>query len=420
MTIANNPANPGAVIVDGHGRADLGVVRALGEKGVPIYLLTDDRWSPVALSRYITRRFVFPPPHTTEEERIGGLVEIGKRFKHKPVFFSTGDSSLTLFSRHRTRLEPYFHHHLADAELIEKLYDKAGFAVLAGEKELKVPHSVVPRTADHLAGEMGSLTFPVMVKPFEKRRWAQHPEIYELTGGNLKGVRIDTPEALMTFYKKVAAFDSGMVVQDYIEGRDEAIYSLHAYMSGEGEMLGAFTGQKLRTWPIHRGIGCFQDSVYEPRVIEVGEEILRKLGYVGHAIVQMKRVPDSDDFLVFEINCRYSTWNYLHSAAGVNLPYAAYRDSLGEKQEALPRQREGIRWIDLPNDLKAFAAYRRIGEWSLGGWLRSYLGRNCYAVFAWNDPRPVLVPLAAVSRRAMTAPARWARRAAGMEGATSG
>lgn len=406
----NQESNPGAVVIDGHGRADLGLIRALGERGVPVYLLTDERSSPAAFSRYVKKVIRFPGRDADDTERVTALVEIGRQFRHKPVFFSTGDSSMVLFSRHRKRLEQYFHHHLSAPELIEDLYDKIRFVELGERAALEVPFGLVPKDLGALEAALEKFTFPVMVKPAEKRRWAEHPEMYALTGGNLKGVRIETPQALLEFYRAASRYDTGLVIQDYIEGRDEAIYSLHAYIDRQGELVGAFTGQKLRTWPIHRGIGCFQLSVYEPAVVEAGRRALQALGYTGHAVVQMKRVPGTDRFKIFEINCRYSSWCYLHARAGVDLPYAAYRDSLGLPPRPLPRQQEGVRWIDAGNDIRAFLAYRRLGEWRFKDWLRSYSGENCYAFFDWRDPLPAAVPPARGCYRAVSFPIRWARR----------
>jgi D-aspartate ligase len=406
----NSAENPGAIIIDGHGQSDLGVVRALGERGVPVYLFTDSRCSPVALSRYVSEVLPFPGSGAGEEERVGALVQAGKRFRHRPVFFSTGDSSAVLFSRHRTILEAYYLHHLSAPELVEGLYDKIRFAELASERSLEVPFTLAPKTLAELEAALDRFRFPVVVKPAEKRRWAEHPEIIALVHGNLKAVRIDTPEALLDFYRVVARYDTAIVIQNYIEGRDEAIWELHAFIDRDGDLVGVFTGRKLRTYPVHRGIGCFQVSEYEPAVVEVGLRTLRALGYTGHAAVQLKRLPGSNRFEIFEINCRYSAWNDLHRRAGVNMPYAAYCDCLGQKQLPLPRQREGMRWVDVSNDLRAFRDYRRLGEWSLAQWARSYIGRNHYAFFDWRDPLPGLVPYGRGAMRLASLPLRWRRR----------
>lgn len=398
--INNDSRNPGAVVIDGHGQADLGVVRALGETGIPVYLATSSRENAVVFSRFVTRIFPFPQPKSADEEKVQALLAIGRQFRERPVFFSTGDSSLLLFSRNRSRLEEYFRHHIGDAELVEICNDKMRFAELARSARLAVPISLVPRSREELLNGIVELKFPVMAKPSEKKNWDQYPEVYRIVNGNLKGVKIQSAEALVRLYDDLTPYDNRIVIQEYIEGRDENIFSLHTYIDREGRVVGWFTGQKIRTYPIHRGIGCFQLSVRNGEVKKVGLEMLNKIGYTGHAIVQVKQLPGSNAFQAFEINCRYSTWNYLHSKAGVRLPVAAYEDSLGSRPPILPEQREGVRWIDMANDIKAFRDYRRVGEWGWAGWLRTYVGRNCYAQFAWNDPMPWLMPRLARVRRA--------------------
>jgi len=388
--IENNPDNPGALVIDGLGRADLGVVRALGERGVPVYLATNDFSTPVNRSRFVRGRFAFPDRAQPEAERVLALTAIGRQFAHRPVFFSTGDSSLLLFSRHRGEFEPFFRHHLARTDLLEELNDKRRFAKFAQEQELVVPASLVPDSLDALKAGLHRLRFPVMVKPAEKKYWDKHPEIQRIVGGDFKGVRVATPDELVSLYEALTPYDNRVVIQEYIEGRDEEIFSLHIFIDRNGVPRGWFTGQKIRTYPIHRGVGCFQLSVINRDVYRVGLEALQKIRYTGHAIVQVKRAPYRGTFLIMEINCRYSTWNYLHTRAGVNEPYMAYRDSLGLEVHVAAEQIEGARWIDAENDIRAFSAYRRIGEWTTLAWLRTYVGRNCYAVFAWNDVRPWL------------------------------
>jgi len=68
-------------------------------------------------------RRVFPVPARSRPEalRVEALLAIEATFEQPPVFFSSGDSSLLLFSRNRSVLEPFFRRHLADAKLVEHL-----------------------------------------------------------------------------------------------------------------------------------------------------------------------------------------------------------------------------------------------------------------------------------------------------------
>ena len=65
----------------------------------------------------------------------------------------------------------------------------------------------------------------------------------------------------------------------------------------------------------------------------------------------------------------------LTACAGVTLPLIAYRDVLGMPQQPLPRRQVGMWYINGKNDFRAMRQYLRLGEWSLGGYLRSLLRR---------------------------------------------
>jgi D-aspartate ligase len=402
VVIANRAENPGAVIVDGHGHTDLGVVRALGTMGVPVYLVTNNPHGPVRYSRYLAGVFSFPPDAAPELDKIKALRQIGRRFRHRPVLFSTGDTTLMLMSRHRTALEHYYRHHLANEALVEQLNDKRLFAQLAGRHQLPVPMTIVPGNRQELEAALWGLRFPVIVKPAEKRNWARFPAMLEITGGNLKGVRVESARELLRLYDRLSPFNSELVIQEYIEGRDEALYSLYVYIDRKQEVKGWALSQKIRTQPPHCGVATFSVTRTERSIYRLGVSALHALGVTGLAILQVKWSEPHHSYLILEINARHGTSISLYPEAGVNLPYVAYKDSLGQDVTPLGEQEEGVRWADLRGDLRALKKYRAIGEWSWTDFLRSYFGRRTYALFSWSDPVPALVPLwARIRRRSM-------------------
>jgi predicted ATP-grasp superfamily ATP-dependent carboligase len=84
----------------------------------------------------------------------------------------------------------------------------------------------------------------------------------------------------------------------------------------------------------------------------------------------------------------------LHAAqCGVPLSLMAYCDALGGPIPAARPTRLGVRWIVLERDLRAALEYRRRGELTIRGWLRSLAGPKVFGYWAWDDPRPALVRL---------------------------
>jgi predicted ATP-grasp superfamily ATP-dependent carboligase len=131
------------------------------------------------------------------------------------------------------------------------------------------------------------------------------------------------------------------------------------------------------------------ETVEDLSVYETGRECLTRLGYTGKAFVQVKKDPRNGQPYVFEINCRYPASNYLQVVAGVNMPRAAYRSILSQ-----PVEKEsptiGVRWAHVSNDFKALLDYRKLGEWTVLSWFRSYRKVRGLAVWSFVDLRPGL------------------------------
>src|SRR6185436_11778180 len=90
-----------------------------------------------------------------------------------------------------------------------------------------------------------------------------------------------------------------------------------------------------------------------------------------------------------EVNPRFSLWNHLGAASGVNLPLLAHRDLAGRAAAPPPAPRAGVRWLSLADDARAFVRdYAPAGELTLGRWLASLQGPKIFDVFAWDDPSP--------------------------------
>jgi predicted ATP-grasp superfamily ATP-dependent carboligase len=139
--------------------------------------------------------------------------------------------------------------------------------------------------------------------------------------------------------------------------------------------------------PVHAGVGTLVESVEVPDLVSITLESLGRMGHVGASGVCFKRDREGD-FKAFEVNLRTNMWNSLALACGVNVPLAIWRDALDMPVEAVPGYRSGVRWLDLLNDLSAFRAYRREGEWRLLSYLHSLRSVRAFAYLDPRDPVP--------------------------------
>ena len=415
---------PVAVVLSclGGSQGDLGVVRALGREGVRV-VLVDEGPGAAAWSRYVAERYRVPgfghdgavlevlervaAPHC------GTSAENAAPFHHphKPVLIPTADPDLDFVTRHRDRLERHFALVSPRAELVRACLDKARFAAWAADHHLPVPRTWRPQGLQAVQAIDQEATFPLILKPVYPPSWTREP-VCTMVGG-LKALTVGDACALEQAYRRIAAVDPALVVQDFIPGRDDRLYSLHAYLDAQSRPLAWFAGRKLRTYPVDAGIGCLVESVHEPALVDEGLAALQRVGWTGFALMQFKHDPRDGRFKLLEINPRTSSWNLLAAACGVNLPWIACRDAMGLPPLAPPRQRNGLRYLYLENDWRAFLDYRRRGELSTWGWLASMRRVRVCQLLALDDPGPFLHDLSVKTGRAWRALARAVGRPQG-------
>src|SRR2546423_8973420 len=102
----------------------LGIIRSLGRLGVPVYATVEDRFTPVAMSRYLTRAFVLDNrvPHT--ERLLTDLGTIGERLGRPTILVPTDDSAAAFVAEHSDALAKWFIFPRLPRELPRRLANK--------------------------------------------------------------------------------------------------------------------------------------------------------------------------------------------------------------------------------------------------------------------------------------------------------
>jgi predicted ATP-grasp superfamily ATP-dependent carboligase len=383
----------------GGSQGDLGVVRTLGRAGVDVTVVSEYEDSPVRHSRYTKDFRVCPTLTRDDDATLEFLTRLAQEEEDPPVLFPTADPDLALVDRLREPLAQGYRLFISRPEIIASFTDKGRFFHYASAYGFPVPRTVVPGADQDVAEIAGDFHFPVIVKPLVPQTWTT-PEVYRLVAGK-KAIRVDDADALTGLCQALRPHDPDFAIQEYVHGRDDRLYSVHAFISSAGRPLGAFAGQKIRTYPTYAGIGCFVKSVHMPDLVETGLRLLSAVDYTGLALLQFKQDERSGEFKLLEINPRASSWNLLAYACGVNLPYLAYCDAIGREVEPVAPKfvRRGYLFFD--HDVRAFLDYRKHGDWTWPSWIRSLLGRNVYQYLAWDDLAPFIRTLGATARRAL-------------------
>ncbi|HKS16252.1 MAG TPA: ATP-grasp domain-containing protein [Planctomycetota bacterium] len=373
---------------------DISLVRALGRSGIPVAVAAAPD-SPLRRSRYCAELVPTPSWVESPDAALDALIAWGRDQRDAPVLFYQGDHDLLAVSRGRSRLAPHLRCVLPPADLVEDLGDKVRFAALAARLRLPVPVTLTLKRGPDLAGMLQHWAdFPCVLKPNTRS-----PRFAEVSQRQ-KAIRVENRRELDAHRALIESYDSDFVLQAAVEGGEERIESYHAYVRPGGQVMGEFTGRKVRTLPRLFGHSTYVEITDEADVRNLGRSILEKIAFSGVAKVDFKRDARTGRLFLLEINARFSLWHHPGAAAGVSIPALVYRDCVepGTARPAGPA-RAGVRWASLRDDFRAFKEYRAAGEVSLFRWLVQAASADINESFMFRDPIPGLAGLGGSVRR---------------------
>lgn len=375
---------------------EIGLVRSLGEAGIPVYVGSyyDDNIG--LYSRYCAKHLRLS--HSSTDSFADELIEFGKTQSQKLVFFSDDDRAVLTLSRNRDRLSKYYHFNLPPPETVEDVLDKRRFALVAQRLNLPVPLSFMPKIFDELECSANKISYPCVLKPASKDDWWT-PDFLRIVGPYRKAIQCDTKDELIDYYKKVVQVNKNVVLQEYIAGNDANLFSANMYLNTRGEMLAYFIGHKLRIYPIHAGVASLVETIDDNSILDAALDAAKKLKITGHFNIQFKRDSNTNALKIMEVHTRNSLWCYLATGAGRNISAIAYYDMLGVKCPLKSNYRIGVKWLDPAKDIKGFKDYRRKGELTVWSWLNSLRGKRVYHVFSWKDPLPAIADIWFIVKR---------------------
>lgn len=358
-------------------RTGLGVIRSLGKMGVEVYA-ADEYQAPGFYSRYVRGTLVFTPVVKSGEKAfIDRLMRFGESFsgEEKPVLFTASDDYLVIIARNWEKLSRCFlsasetdEKVLRDNLLKDRMYPVAEAAGVA-----------YPKTYYSSNFSVDDVRYPVIVKP--SLRKSSDKDV----GSQVFKVRkCNDQDELERAAELLNQEQSDFVVQEFIEGGDQSLYTVGLF-SDKGRVVAAATARKLRQFPAVTGECSFGELVYEPSLIKAAEAFVKQTGVTGICQVEFKEADGK--FYLMEINPRPWSWNSLMEYAGVNLPYLACRSAYGKcGEETLEQQRFRGTWIFALMDFK----YHVLQNQSISLWrfLRQLVQAKRHAYWDWKDPVP--------------------------------
>jgi predicted ATP-grasp superfamily ATP-dependent carboligase len=379
---------PPAVVTPLDKHMGLDIARSLAKHGIPVYALDPGRGP----ARHSNSCYPIKCPKLRSDngaDFLQFLVDFGKKLGQKSVLYPLSDLHALFCSRHRATLQEYYEYVMPDHEAMEKLATKDGLQAVAREYDIPAPQTIFVKDASEVEVIASHITYPVILKPILSPYWhvtqIQRLLCHGLLDSQAKVILCDNPPQLLQAYRRVAAYDDRLVVQEVIPGEDSRLSYFSFYMNRQSKPLGIFAGRKYRTLPTGFGSASYVKSFHDPELEEIVLKLLSATQYKGLGGIEFKKDPRDARYKLIEFNTRFGMWDGLSVRCGVDLPYLAYCDALGLPMEPQLKYRDGVIWIDWERDVRAAFEYWRKGQLSFSEWLRSLRGEKVCAIFSRDD-----------------------------------
>jgi D-aspartate ligase len=381
---------PGVVLLGSDFKA-LGVIRSLGRHGVPSAVV-DNVQRSAWFSRYVVQRHPWVGPMEGPEFLDFLLFLAAKPGLDQWILIPAQDEAVGFVAQYAAELHTHYRLVTPRWEVVRWALDKRLTHQMAREVGIPYPRTWYPASEDELTSL--DIRYPVIVKPAFSIRLQ-----YAL---RLKALPAQDAAQLREQYRvAVRVVDPDeLMIQEIIPGHGATQYSVAAYFKN-GQSLMSMTARRTRQYPIDYGLGSsYVEAIEVPELFEVAEKFLGHIGVSGMVEVEFKRDLRDNEFKLLDINVRPWGWHTLCIACGLDFPYIAYCDALGQPlTPAAPQY--GHRWVRLLTDIPAGLQEARAGLTTPAAYLRSLAGKKVFSVLDWRDPLPALGDLGSALSRAI-------------------
>lgn len=332
--------NERVLILDGNARSALAATRSLGRRGVPVVVADETRRTLAGVSKYCSESFTYPSP-TADLPAFLSTVKSECSQRGIRVIFPMTEISMSAVLKHKEEFKN-FQLPFTEFPTFEAMTDKWNLFRLAQRLNITIPETHYIGDARSLQRIYPILKFPVVLKPYRSRIWAN---------GRCAVASVKYAESVRQLERTVAQYEyfraNPFLVQEYVCGEAHGIFALY----NQGKPIVSFAHRRLRENPPSGGVSVLCESVEKsPEAWRMARTILDHMAWHGVAMVEFKISAGGTPYLM-EVNGRF--WGSLQLAvdAGVDFPWLLYQLATGQTVDHVDGYATGVRSRWLLGDL---------------------------------------------------------------------
>lgn len=334
----------------------------MSSKGVKCWIC-DSRRNLAGWSRYAHYWYI-PDPRLDDRGMIDRLLALASKIGSRPILVPTDDHYAQVLARHRIELEETTIPCVAPSEVVELLVDQQRFCDWGQANEFSSPRAVPASEA------LDSLTLPFVAKPINKSSFHVTARMLQ-RGQQASDFRfriIRSAEEWQVYKGEVGLNIDHILIQEFIEGTTNDMYSIGVYADRQSCIKGLFVGRKLRGYPaLYGDTKLGQNDSVPNNVLDEVTRIIQALPYTGIAEFEYRQDPTTGQFRLIEINPRCWSWIVASTVSRADIPWIAFQDLTGANPgDVIENGSPGsIKYVQLISDFSnVFIRYR----WDYPAW----------------------------------------------------
>lgn len=388
--------NP-AIVLGGSSNA-MGHVWALSKMGVQCHVIVERGLHDFPVKSRFCKGHISPHPVAEKEQALAYVKAVVASLAEKPVVFFASDDWMAFFGENEAYFRANTFVPLSPWPDTEKLFNKKYLYRIASEIGIAVPLTLEFNSLREVGDRVNEIPTPCVLKPDITVEFVENlpQKIREKTFHRTQ--KFEDKEMLLDWVNALlsADVDFSFLVQEFIPGGAETLYTLTSYSNQHGKLVAGSIGHKLRQFPpeagrITSGILCHNEQIWAD-----GKRLLNGIGFFGLANTEFKYDARTNEYKLMEINARLGMWNSSALYAGINFPAIVYADMFDKKVAFMSNTSscDGAIWLNSALDFVC-AVYlnKKIGykgALSVREWFKSIKGKKTDGVFKVKDPAPFI------------------------------
>lgn len=254
---------------------------------------------------------------------IESLTKLNEKYPStKKILFGNTDFYVEHIMKNRKRIESISNTYIipmVDYSLFQELFCKETFYKLCEKYGLNYPkYQIFDFKKDNIDEFIVNFQYPIFIKPANSVIYSEYNFV-----GKQKGYKIENNNEFRKTLNiiKDSGFKDKFIVQEYIEGNDESMYVVTAYVSKNNKVKVITTGKILmhdRTPELIGNYSAITNAYLEDFSLKI-KEFLEKIKFTGIGHFDVEYDIKRKKFYVFEMNIRQGRSNFYTYASGANL-----------------------------------------------------------------------------------------------------